>query len=216
MALLSCSICKTNIYKNESKFKNCKTHYCSKKCQTQGQRRTIKKNCKECGSEIELSPSQVREFNFCSKSCVGKYSVYKCRLAKVGKRSKLEIYIENWLKFYFPYLTIECNHSLPEYRLELDFYFPDLNLGIEINGIYHYQPVKGGIDNFNRVQKNDLLKSELCLRLGINLQIVKTMESFKNKSTTANHLKTVIQILLSEIPYCVTNEMSRVGIEPTT
>lgn len=199
MPNINCDTCQKITYKTETEFRYWKTHYCSKQCQTQRQKLKIQKNCHECNAVIDIFPSRLREKNFCSKSCVGKYSVYKCRKAKVTKRSRLEIYLENELRLIFPELSIECNYSLPENRLELDFYFPELNLGIEINGLYHYEPIKGGVSNFERVQKNDSLKEELCMKLGIELISIKTIESFKDKKATMSHLKTVTDILLLKL-----------------
>lgn len=55
--------------------------------------------------------------------------------------------------------------------LELDFYFPHLNLAIEVQGLQHYQPVDifGGEKGFQRRQKYDQLKRFLCYANGVIL-----------------------------------------------
>lgn len=52
--------------------------------------------------------------------------------------------------------------------LELDFYLPEINLAIELNGITHYKPIYGQ-DKFLRQQRNDELKRKLCKKQGITL-----------------------------------------------
>lgn len=52
--------------------------------------------------------------------------------------------------------------------LELDFYIPSLELAIELNGPTHYKPIYGK-EKFERQQRNDKLKRELCDSLGITL-----------------------------------------------
>ncbi len=77
-------------------------------------------------------------------------------------------------------LTLDNNNIKYLYRyrkikelngLELDFYLPDYNIAIECQGIQHFQPVDyfGGVDSFNKLIKNDLLKKEICEKLGIKL-----------------------------------------------
>lgn len=59
---------------------------------------------------------------------------------------------------------------------ELDFYFPQLDLAVEWNGIYHFREVHG---NLEKIQKSDLLKQELCRTKGIRLIVVEDRTSSK-------------------------------------
>ena len=52
--------------------------------------------------------------------------------------------------------------------LELDFYFPQLKLAIELNGPTHYLPIYGK-EKFERQKRNDRIKRECCRDLGIHL-----------------------------------------------
>lgn len=52
--------------------------------------------------------------------------------------------------------------------LELDFYIPSLRLAIELNGPTHYLPIYGQA-KFERQQRNDQLKRDLCKQQGITL-----------------------------------------------
>jgi hypothetical protein len=50
----------------------------------------------------------------------------------------------------------------------LDVYFPDENVGVEYQGRQHYEPVEyfGGAKAFERIQKLDRRKANLCVRNG--------------------------------------------------
>lgn len=56
-------------------------------------------------------------------------------------------------------------------HLELDIFIEDLKMGIEYQGIQHYQVVEhwGGIDGLRQRQLNDTKKKMLCERYGVTL-----------------------------------------------
>lgn len=56
-------------------------------------------------------------------------------------------------------------------RLELDGYCENLKIAFEYDGRQHYEPVDyfGGIKCFTDLQKNDIVKNELCEKNGIKL-----------------------------------------------
>lgn len=56
---------------------------------------------------------------------------------------------------------------------ELDFYFPDLNLAIELNGILHFEPIYGH-NKLDQIQSNDNKKAFLCNQNQINLAVLDT------------------------------------------
>lgn len=64
-----------------------------------------------------------------------------------------------------------CNDRKLLKGLELDFYFPDLKLAFELNGITHYEPIYG-IDRLKRSQDSDKRKMSFCYELGIELAII--------------------------------------------
>ena len=55
--------------------------------------------------------------------------------------------------------------------LFLDFYLPDYSIGIECQGIQHYEPVEffGGIRKFKEQILNDEIKKQLCSKHGITI-----------------------------------------------
>jgi very-short-patch-repair endonuclease len=55
---------------------------------------------------------------------------------------------------------------------EIDFFFPDLKLAVEINGITHYEPVFGE-EQFKKRQKADRKKRELCRKQGVKVRTIR-------------------------------------------
>lgn len=56
-------------------------------------------------------------------------------------------------------------------KLRLDFYLPEYRVGIECQGIQHFQPIDifGGAERFVNTTKNDQTKFDLCSKNGIKL-----------------------------------------------
>jgi very-short-patch-repair endonuclease len=67
---------------------------------------------------------------------------------------------------------------------ELDFYFPQLRLAIELNGIFHYEPIYGA-DKLEQVQANDQQKSLRCAAAGIEFCTIDT--------STVNHVTDIVK-----------------------
>lgn len=53
----------------------------------------------------------------------------------------------------------------------LDIFIPSLSLGIEYQGVQHYEPIEhfGGVEHFIQQQENDQKKKQLCQENGVNL-----------------------------------------------
>lgn len=69
-------------------------------------------------------------------------------------------------------------------KLRLDFYIPDLNIGIEVQGQQHYIPVDtfGGIDALQKNIKRDELKKKLCEKNGLKLYYIKYNDNIINET----------------------------------
>lgn len=144
--------------------------FCSLKCRNTSYEKGEEFQCAECSEKVIKTPAQFRKtkFNvFCSKSCAANYNN---KHKKYGtRRSKLERFLENQLKLNFPELRFFFNnrHTI---GAELDFYFPDLKLAIELNGILHFQPIYGK-EKLLRIQEIDTEKRKSCFKSGIELII---------------------------------------------
>ena len=104
------------------------------------------------------------------------------RCQKCSKaQSKLEILTENELRKYTNNYVkqkrfIDCRDKETNYLLSFDFYLPDFNLCIEVDGEQHFKPSK--FSNISKEEANrnlkdrkekDKQKNEYCLKNGIGL-----------------------------------------------
>lgn len=142
--------------------------YCDRKCVARAMTDKRLCICKLCGKEKYRIPSQVSINTFCSKSCA---VTYNNKHKKFGtRRSKLERFIADRVSEEFSDLDARYNETA-WIDYELDIYIPSLKTAIEINGIFHYQPIYG-IEKFNRIVTNDKMKADACLDRGIKLHIL--------------------------------------------
>lgn len=135
--------------------------------------------CKQCNKQFEKLPNQIKKSSnhFCSSSCSGTYnSTHK----KFGtRRSKIEVWLQDQLTILYPDLQIIYNNK-EAINSELDIYIPSFKLAIELNGIFHYEPIYGQ-DKLLQIQNNDNRKFQACLENNIELVIIdsSTMINFK-------------------------------------
>jgi hypothetical protein len=153
------------------------------KCQTKTNDEFIEKARKVHGNKYDYS--KVEYVNAKAKVCIicpkhgefwqtpdnhleGKGCPY-CNESKLEKEIRI-LLTEHNIKF-------EYNKSKPWLKKQrLDFYLPDYNIGIECQGIQHFEPVDFGsegyeqsVKNFLNVKKLDLLKKERCFKNGVKL-----------------------------------------------
>lgn len=125
-------------------------------------------SCTQCGASIERIPSQIKGNTFCSRSCAATYN--NSHKTYGTNRSKLEVFLEEYLRTNYPHVELVCN-TREVIGAELDFYFPDHKLAIELNGIVHYEPIYG-TDRLHRIANNDKQKMIRCLEIGVELAVV--------------------------------------------
>ena len=173
---LQCRICTQTFEQKKSiilkSFKQGYTSgFCSRNCSNKFKINKVNTECEECGKEISVRAYQRKTYkhSFCSYSCSAKY---RNRHKTNGIiRSKIEIYIENKIKQNYPTLNVMSNDRILLEGLELDFYFPALKLGIELNGITHYEPIYGE-DRLTRSKDSDKRKMIQCYENDIELAVI--------------------------------------------
>lgn len=169
--------------------------FCSNKCSSLHFTTAHLVNCLQCTKQFTKVHSAVIKFpnHFCSSSC---NAIYHNARKKTGyRRSKLEIYVEDNLSKLHPHIKFETNNrSATNY--ELDFYFPDLNLAIEINGPCHYKQIYSE-KQFQRIQKADKEKAQLCQAKGINLFIIDVSKDSSPKKFLPKRFSEIENIILS-------------------
>jgi len=191
---------------NEFNPHNKNTKFCSRNCNFIYKNKTNKIDivCSQCSKIISRNKTTLRsDKHFCNKSCRMIYNnTHNKKLINRNNRSKLEMFIENYLKNM---TTLNClfNDRTTISPYELDLYFPDQKLGIELNGIHHFKPIHG-VDNLNKHIEKDNKKQELCRIKNIKLYTF-------NVSKDGNFTNKIGEHYISEILKLVTPE----GFKPT-
>lgn len=170
--------------------------FCDSKCMGLFQRNRSEMKCKTCEKKFEKVMSQVTNNNFCSSSCAATYN--NTHKTKGTRRSKLEKWLEEQLAILYPDLKILYSDKTT-INSELDIYFPSLNLAIELNGIFHYEPIFGE-DKLSQIQNNDGRKFQACIEHGIELCIIDTSsQKYFKSSTSQKYLDIITHLVTSKL-----------------
>lgn len=161
--------------------KKYKRTFCSQKCLNNSQGPRTMFNCSECNSPVYRNTTDIKKSKsgkfFCNRTCRSKF-FYK-PIPSGSQRSKLEFYIESMILKHFSNLNFITNDR-DTIGLELDLYFPDIKIAIEINGPTHYEPIFGS-KKLLEIQSRDNIKRIACDKLSIQLIIIDNLKKFKPK-----------------------------------
>ncbi|PSB03866.1 hypothetical protein C7B64_06545 [Merismopedia glauca CCAP 1448/3] len=172
--------------------------FCSKECHWLAQDKRQEVVCANCGTTFIKQLAQIRQTknNFCSRSCSATYS--NKHKTKGNRRSKLEIWLESQLSVLYPALDIHYNRK-DAIDAELDIYIPSITLAIELNGIFHYEPIYGK-NKLLQIQNNDKRKFQACLEIGIELCWIDTSSlTYFKVNKAQNYLQIITQIIDSKL-----------------
>lgn len=96
-----------------------------------------------------------------------------CPSCNSNKKSKMEENIYNLLKNITNNIDRQKTFNWLKYKknLFIDFFLPDYNIAIEVQGEQHFRPIKrfGGENYFIKQIERDKIKHNLCLNNGIKL-----------------------------------------------
>jgi len=194
---LICSTCGVHFDRpSASCFHKTKTgkYYCSPDCQYKSMMTKVLVDCKQCGKKFFKAKCHIKKFpnNFCCHSCASRYNN---KHKKWGcTRSKLEIFIEKQLTLLYPSLEIHYNRR-DAINAELDIYIPSMKLAIELNGIFHYEPIFGE-EKLKYTQNNDKRKFQACLEKNIEFCIIDTSKSsYLNEKKNLEFLLIITNII---------------------
>lgn len=96
------------------------------------------------------------------------------------------------ITFNQQYIFPECRQTKP---LPFDFYIPDYNTCIEYDGIQHFEPIEhfGGVAEFEKRKRNDLIKNTFCnennivlLRIKYDQNVDSMLDNFFSMLTIQN------------------------------
>ncbi len=102
---------------------------------------------------------------------------------KIGESWTSETILYYIIQSLFPDKTV-LRHYRPNFLqgLELDIFIQELKVGIEYQGIQHFEPVEhwGGIEALQKLKIRDKKKRDICSSLGIYLVYFKYNEGLNN------------------------------------
>lgn len=151
--------------------------------------------CKNCNIEFYKQVKEILKTNnhFCTQSCA---ATYNNKHKKTGtRRAKLEIWLEKQIENLYPKTIINYNKINENIKYELDIFIPELKLGFELNGIFHYESIYGK-EKLKKIKSIDKEKLKLCKKNGIKLIVIDTRVQ-KNFSTKSS--QKFLDIIISEI-----------------
>lgn len=194
---IECTNCKKLFLYKVYDIGKYKSNCCSRKCSNELKITSSEVVCKQCGKKFNKIKSQIIKFpnHFCSQSCAASFN--NTHKDYGIRRSKLEIYLEEYIRKTFPEIELLCNNK-ESINSELDFYFPSLKFAIELNGIVHYEPIYG-VDKFEKIQNNDKRKAIACYEKGIELAIIDTSNCKYLSNTAKEKYSTIVCDLLKEV-----------------
>lgn len=182
----------------QSEFKTLRGRikFCSPKCGYDFKSEKINVPCDNCGQTFFKKIAEIKKSktgnSFCNSSCSATYN--NKNKTHGTRRSKLEIWLEEKLTTLYPNLEIHFNRK-DTIGSELDFYFPTLKLAVELNGIFHYEPIYG-IDKLDKIQKNDTNKFQKCIEHGISLCIIdSSSQKYFKENNSQKFLKIITDII---------------------
>jgi hypothetical protein len=213
---LQCYICNSifNISKNEiqkslkrkseNNSRRNELKYCSRECSIKSKFNGKYVACEQCGTNVYRTPTTFKRKHkhiFCSSSCNATWN--NTHKTMGCRRSKIEMWIEKQLSILYPTLEIHYN-TIDAINAELDIYIPKLSFAIELNGIFHYEPIYGK-DKLNKMKSNDSRKFQACIENNIELCIIDITSQKKFTESSSKKFLDIIKNILNKKMGCPTN-----------
>lgn len=112
---------------------------------------------------------------------------------RIGERWISETLLYKMVQVFFPSLEVVHHYRGKELEgLEIDIWIPELKVGIEYQGIQHFEVINhwGGEDGLKKRTENDKKKKKICKSLGYNL-----IEFRHNENLTEEKLRKKLETL---------------------
>lgn len=170
--------------------------YCSIACKSVALCACVTSKCGTCNTEVYRERKEMKksksQLAFCNRSCAAKYN--NTHKTTGTRRSKLEIWLEEQLTILYPNLHIDYNKT-SAIDSELDIYIPSLKLAVELNGIFHYEPIYGP-EKLASIKNNDNRKFQACLERNIELAIIDTsMQNYFKSKSSQKYLEIICNLI---------------------
>ncbi len=201
MLTLVCAHCNQSFVRHTGHAKQgppTRRRFCDRRCKDSFANTTVTRPCGQCGTSVTRMRKEARGSKsghlFCDNSCAALYS--NAHKTVGTRRSKLEVWLEAQLRTLYPNLTLLPNDKTA-INSELDFYFPELNLAFELNGIFHYEPIYGP-EKLASIQNNDHRKFAACIEKSIALCIIDSSRMVNFKESKAKVFLDIICDILDK------------------
>lgn len=154
-----CKLCSKPVYDKESFIKEAKKRFTENefgydKVNYIDSHTKVDIYCNNCNDYFSIRPNDHLHMHGCPN----------CNKSLL-EREVEKLLTENSITFIKQYSNDDLG------RLKLDFYLPNLNIGIECQGRQHFRPYSffGGEKTFKKIRERDLRKKQACSKNGINL-----------------------------------------------
>ena len=154
-----CKLCNKPVYDTESFIKEAKKRF------TENEFKYDKVNYIDSHTKVDIYCNNCNDyFSIRPNDHLNLHGCPNCNKSSL-EREVEKLLTENSITFIKQY----SNNDLG--RLKLDFYLPNLNIGIECQGRQHFRPYSffGGEETFVKIRERDLRKKQACDKNGINL-----------------------------------------------
>ncbi len=198
---IQCKMCNEDFFIKKHKYENFEQNFfCSRACSGKHHTKKVEVICLVCDKKFLKPFDRIakRPRHCCSPECA--IELVKFQKGWGGRRSKLEIYVEEKLKKEFD-LKFLFNETTIGY--ELDIHIPEIDLAIEINGITHYEPIYGE-DIFKKRQYIDGQKIKECLSRNIKLEILKVSRDKNYPQVLEKRYQEIKNMIQNRINYLET------------
>ena len=152
-------MCSKPVYDTESFIKE------ARKCFTENEFKYDKVNYIDSHTKVDIYCNNCNDyFSIRPNDHLNMHGCPNCNKSSL-EREVEKLLTENSITFIKQYSNDDLG------RLKLDFYLPNLNIGIECQGRQHFRPYSffGGEETFVKIRERDLRKKQACDKNGINL-----------------------------------------------
>ena len=191
----NCDYCGKEDYKVPNRLTKNKNNFCCRECASKFKDKRVEVICLVCQKVFLKEQCEIKRYgrHCCSKKCGQLLGIFYKDWG--SSRSKLEIAIEAHLVNLF---SFQIDYNKTDTGYELDIFIPHLNQAIELNGIFHYEPIFGEKELLRR-QRVDKAKAEECKKRNIDLIVINVSKDKRSKKVQTQRIQEVVKIISDKI-----------------
>jgi very-short-patch-repair endonuclease len=144
-------------------------------------------------SRISAGKAQWGGMSDASKSEF-KQKGYEAVRKAIKEGSKLEIFLMESLENMGYTVEFHRDGLIPDERLQIDLFVPELKLAIEIDGPSHFDPIWGAI-NLQKNKEADNRKNDLLIKYGYTVIRVKNTAKTLSQNNQRNYMEQIVELI---------------------